>query len=245
MSLNKKLLWGGLGWVIAGPIGAILGYAYGSMNAESNIGDYSSSSGRKYAPKTRHGDFVKSVLVLLAKVMKADGKLLKSELDYVKNFLIQQFGVLQAKELMMVFKDILDQDYPLRDVCRQIQRSMDHPSRLELIHILYGLSASDGNVHEKEVQVIQAIANYLNINKNDYESIKATFANDKGAPYRILEIDESASEDEVKKAFRKMATKYHPDKVSHLGKEMQDLAEEKFKAVNDAYQQIKEHQKLS
>ena len=245
MSFNKKLLWGGLGWVVAGPIGAILGYAYGSMNAEPKVENFGSSSGRVYAPKTRHGDFVISVLVLLAKVMKADGKLLKSELDYVKNFLIQQFGVLQAKELMMVFKDILDQEYPLRDVCRQIQRSMDHPSRLELIHILYGLSASDGNVHEKEVQVIQAIANYLNINKNDYESIKATFAKDKSAPYRILEIDEAANEEEVKKAFRKMANKYHPDKVSHLGKEMQDLAEEKFKAVNDAYQQIKERQKSS
>lgn len=245
MSFNKKLLWGGLGWVVAGPIGAILGYAYGSMNAEPKIENFGSSSGRGYAPKTRHGDFVISVLVLLAKVMKADGKLLKSELDYVKKFLMQQFGVLQTKELMMVFKDILDQEYPLRDVCRQIQRSMDHPSRLELIHILYGLSAADGDVHEKEVQVIQAIANYLNINKNDYESIKATFAKDKGAPYRILEIDESANEQEVKKAFRKMANKYHPDKVSHLGKEMQDLAEEKFKAVNDAYQQIKEHRKSS
>lgn len=245
MSFNKKLLWGGLGWVVAGPIGAILGYAYGSMNAEPKVENFGSSSGRGYAPKTSHGDFVISVLVLLAKVMKADGKLLKSELDYVKNFLIQQFGVLQAKELMMVYKDILDQEYPLRDVCRQIQRSMDHPSRLELIHILYGLSASDGDVHEKEVQVIQAIANYLNINKNDYESIKATFAKDEGAPYRILEIDKTANEEEVKKAFRKMANKYHPDKVSHLGKEMQDLAEEKFKAVNDAYQQIKERQKSS
>ena len=245
MSFNKKLLWGGLGWVVAGPIGAILGYAYGSMNEEPKIESFGSSSRRGYAPKTRHGDFVISVLVLLAKVMKADGKLLKSELDYVKNFLIQQFGVLQAKELMMVYKDILDQEYPLRDVCRQIQRSMDHPSRLELIHILYGLSASDGDVHDKEVQVIQAIANYLNINKNDYESIKATFAKDEGAPYRILEIDKTANEEEVKKAFRKMANKYHPDKVSHLGKEMQDLAEEKFKAVNDAYQQIKERQKSS
>ena len=245
MSFNKKLLWGGLGWVVAGPIGAILGYAYGSMNADPKNENFGSSSGRQYAPKTRHGDFVISVLVLLAKVMKADGKLLKSELDYVKDFLIQQFGVLQAKELMMVFKDILDQEYPLRDVCRQIQRSMDHPSRLELIHILYGLSAADGDVHEKEVLVIQSIANYLNINKNDYESIKATFAKDHGAPYRILEIDESANEEEVKKAFRKMANKYHPDKVSHLGKEMQDLAEEKFKAVNDAYQQIKKHQKSS
>ena len=245
MSLNKKLIWGGLGWVVAGPIGAILGYAYGSMNSETNIGQFSSGDQSGYTNKTRHGDFVISVLVLLAKVMKADGKLLRSELDYVKNFLKQQFGVQQTRELMKVFKEILDQEYPLRDVCKQIQRSMDHPSRLELIHILYGLSAADGDVHEKEIHVIQAIANYLNINKNDYESIKATFAKDNEAPYRILEIDPSASDQEVKKAYRKMATKYHPDKVSHLGKEMQDLAEEKFKAVNDAYQKIKKTQHLS
>jgi len=245
MSFNKKLLWGGLGWVVAGPIGAILGYAYGSMSSESTMGTIGANHRSRHSAKTRHGDFVISVLVLLAKVMKADGKLLRSELDYVKNFLKQQFGVQQAKELMMVFKEILDQDYPLRDVCRQIQRSMDHPSRLELIHILYGLSASDGDVHEKEVHVIQSIANYLNINKNDYESIKAVFAKDSEAPYRLLEIDPSASGQEVKKAYRKMANKYHPDKVSHLGKEMQDLAEEKFKAVNDAYQQIKKNQNIS
>lgn len=245
MSFNKKLLWGGLGWVVAGPIGAILGYAYGSMSSESTMGDIGMNHRSRHSAKTRHGDFVISVLVLLAKVMKADGKLLRSELDYVKNFLKQQFGVQQAKELMMVFKEILDQDYPLRDVCRQIQRSMDHPSRLELIHILYGLSASDGDVHEKEVHVIQSIANYLNINKNDYESIKAVFAKDSEAPYRLLEIDPSASGQEVKKAYRKMANKYHPDKVSHLGKEMQDLAKEKFIAVNDAYQQIKKNQNIS
>ena len=245
MSFNKKLLWGGLGWVVAGPIGAILGYAYGSMSSESTMGNIGMNHRSRRSAKTRHGDFVISVLVLLAKVMKADGKLLRSELDYVKNFLKQQFGVQQAKELMMVFKEILDQDYPLRDVCRQIQRSMDHPSRLELIHILYGLSASDGDVHQNEVHVIQSIANYLNINKSDYESIKAVFAKDSEAPYRVLEIDSSASREEVKKAYRKMANKYHPDKVSHLGKEMQDLAEEKFKAVNDAYQQIKKNQNIS
>jgi len=245
MSFNKKLLWGGLGWVVAGPIGAILGYAYGSMNAEESLSGSGRTRASRHGSVTRHGDFVMSVLVLLAKVMKADGKLLKSELDYVKNFLKQQFGVKQSRELMMVFKEILDQDYPLRDVCRQIQRSMDHPSRLELIHILYGLSASDGDVHEKEIHVIQTIANYLNINNNDYESIKAIFAKDEGAPHRVLEIDRSASDDEIKKAYRKMANKYHPDKVAHLGKEMQDLAEEKFKAVNDAYQQIKKNRNIS
>ena len=238
MSLNKKLLWGGLGWAIAGPIGAILGYTYASMK-----------EGQSYiqSPKsrTKHGDFIMSVLVLFAKVMKADGKLLKSELDYVKQFLKRQFGIQQTKDLMLVFKDILEQEYPLKDVCRQIQRSMDHPSRLELIHILYGLSQSDGHVHPSEIRIIQTIANYLNINSNDYASIKAMFANDENAAYRILEIDPSTSDKQVKEAYRKMANKYHPDKVAHLGKKMQTVAEEKFKSVNDAYQQIKKDRNLS
>ena len=238
MSLNKKLLWGGLGWAIAGPIGAILGYTYASMK-----------EGQSYiqSPKsrTKHGDFIMSVLVLFAKVMKADGKLLKSELDYVKQFLKRQFGIQQTKDLMLVFKDILEQEYPLKDVCRQIQRSMDHPSRLELIHILYGLSQSDGHVHPSEIRIIQTIANYLNINSNDYASIKAMFAKDENAAYRILEIDPSTSDKQVKEAYRKMANKYHPDKVAHLGKKMQTVAEEKFKSVNDAYQQIKKDRNLS
>ena len=233
MSLNKKLIWGGLGWVFAGPIGAILGYTYASMS-----GNKSQRLSRSTNP-TKHGDFIISVLVLFAKVMKADGKLLKSELDYVKNFLKQQFGIHKTKELMTVFKDILEQDYPLKDVCKQIQRSMDHPSRLELIHILYGLSASDGHIHPEEIKVIQTMANYLNINKNDYESIKAMFAKDEKAIFRVLEISPNASNNEIKRAYRKMANKYHPDKVAHLGKEMQNLAEDKFKAVNDAYQQLK------
>ena len=146
---------------------------------------------------------------------------------------------------MIVFRDILEQDYPLKDVCRQIQRSMDHPSRLELIHILYGLSASDGHVHPEEIRVIQTMANYLNINRKDYESIKAMFAKDDKAPFRVLEISPDATNQEIKRAYRKMANKYHPDKVSHLGKEMQASAEEKFKAVNDAYQQLKKDRNIS
>tara|TARA_X000001036_G_scaffold404875_1_gene412460 strand:+ start:307 stop:1041 length:735 start_codon:yes stop_codon:yes gene_type:complete len=244
MSFNKKLFWGGLGWVFAGPIGAILGYTYASINQQNQSWNQQSNNS-SYRMKTKPGDFVISVMVLLAKVMKADGKLLKSELDYVKTFLKQQFGVEQTRELMSVFKDILEQDYPLRDVCRQIQKSMDHPSRLELIHILYGLSASDGDIHPKEVIIIKSIANYLNISNRDYESIRATFANDREAPYRILEVSQNASDNEIKRSYRKMATKYHPDKVSHLGEEMQKLAKEKFQAVNDAYQQIKKERNIS
>ena len=237
MPLNKKFLWGGLGWVIGGPIGAILGYTIASMN--TNQAGY-----RSIGPKTKPADFIISVLVLFAKVMKADGQLLKSELDYVKQFLIKQLGSKQTLQLMGVFKDILKQDYPLKDVCWQIQKSMDHPSRLELIHVLFGLSAADGHMHQDEIRVINTISNYLNINNQDFNSIKAMFIKNSDSAYKILEIKPNANNDDIKKAFRKMANKYHPDKVAHLGSEMQKLAEDKFKAVNDAYQSIKKERGL-
>ena len=234
MSVGKKMLWGGLGWALGGPIGAIIGYSLAGITGQAG-GVYQS---RGY-PQTQPGDFIVSMLVLFAFVMKADKQMLKSELDYVKQFLGKQFNRNQAQDFMTLFKDIVKQDYPLKDVCRQIVRSMDHPSRLELVHVLFGLSKADGHVHADEVKVIHTIARYLNINENDFESIRAMFFKDTLSDYTIIEVDPSASDSDVKKAYRKMATKYHPDKVGHLGKDLISLAEEKFKAVNDAYQNIK------
>ena len=171
--------------------------------------------------------------------MKADKQMLKSELDYVKQFLSKQFNRNQVQDFMTLFKDIIKQDYPLRDVCRQIVRSMDHSSRLELIHVLFGLSKADGHVHPDEVKVIHTLARYLNINDNDFDSIQAMFFKDTLSDYKILGLDSSETDNEVKKTYRKMAAKYHPDKVAHLGEDLKNLAEEKFKALNDAYQNIK------
>ncbi len=242
MSVGKKLLWGGLGWALGGPIGAIVGYTIASMSDQQGGSPFSSYGGayqsRAY-PQTQPGDFIVSLLVLFGAVMKADKQMLKSELDYVKLFLSKQFSANQVRDFMTLFKDIVKQDYPLRDVCRQIVRSMDHSSRLELIHVLFGLSKADGHVHPDEVKVIQTIARYLNINAHDFDSIKAMFFRDTLSDYTILEVKITASDHEVKKAYRKMATKYHPDKVAHLGDDLKHLAEEKFKAVNDAYQNIK------
>ena len=139
----------------------------------------------------------------------------------------------------MLFKDILEQEYPLRDVCLQIRRNMDHPARLQMIHVLFGLSQADNQIHPKEVDMIRTIAGHLGINQPDFESIKAMFMKVNDAYYTILETVPAASNDEIKKAYRKMATKYHPDKVTHLGEDFQKFAEEKFKKVSEAYQQIK------
>ena len=242
MSLGKKLLWGSFGWVLGGPIGGILGYAAASLyDNKARSGSYNSYfSGNEPAyPKTKPGDFMVSMLVLFASVMKADKQLLKSELDFVKQFLENQFHTNDVHDFMVLFKDILNQEYHLRDVCRQVQRSMDHPSRLELVHVLFGLSQADGYIHPDEIKIIHTIARYMNINENDFISIQAMFVRDSESDFKILEVSPDATDAEVKKAYRKMANKYHPDKVSHLGDEFQKLAEEKFKSVNDAYQAVK------
>ncbi len=238
MSIGKKLLWGGLGWAMGGPIGAILGYAFASMSERAPQG-YRSSRRQPSFQQTGQGDFMASLFVLLAAVMKADSRLLRSELNYIKRFLSNQFSPKVANDYIKLYQEILKQEYSLPQVCKQIQHSMDHASRLEIIHLLFGLSSADGDTHVKEIAVIHTIARYLNINDNDIASIKAMFVKSTKSSYAILEIDPSVADGEVKNAYRKMAKKYHPDKVSHLGEELRSVAEEKFKAVNNAYKEIK------
>jgi DnaJ like chaperone protein len=238
MALGKKLLWSGLGWAMGGPIGAILGYAFAAFSDQAPQ-KYRSSKSFGTSQRTGTIDFMASLLVLLASVMKADEKLLRAELNYIKQFLGKQFNKEDAHNYTILFREILKQKYSLSQVCKQIQRSMDHPSRLELIHLLFGLSASDGQTHQKEIDIIKLIAGYININDNDFASIKAMFVKSSTNAYEILEITANATDEEVKKAFRKMAKKYHPDKVGHLGQELQESAEEKFKAVDKAYKDIK------
>ncbi|MBA7577482.1 Co-chaperone protein DjlA [subsurface metagenome] len=230
-----KWLWGSLGWAMGGPIGGVLGFAIGALTDRKRP-----ALGTGGIRRTRPGDFGVSLMVLLAAVMKAEEPLRKSELDYVKTFFVTTFGADYARERIMLFKEILAQDYPLPSVCSQIRRNMDYASRLQLLHLLFGLAQADGQVHKAETRVIGEIGGFLGINREDYQSIKAMFVKDTTSAYQILEVEPVAPRDEVKKAYRRMANKYHPDKVSHLGKEFLAVAEEKFKAINDAYQQIKQ-----
>lgn len=243
MGIGSRLLWGGLGWVFAGPIGAIVGYALATMSEQREgrglSGIRMGWGDTSQYPRTKPGDFAVSLLVVFASVMKADRQFLKSELEYVKQFLKQNFGSQNAQDLMILFRDILKQDYSITTVCRQIKSHMDHPSRLEMIHVLFGLSQADNEVHPLEIEAIGKIARYLGVSEADFKSIKAMFVSDAAAAYHILEVEPHSSQDEIKRAYRKMANKYHPDKVQHLGDDFQKLAEEKFKAINDAYQQIK------
>jgi len=178
-------------------------------------------------------------------MMKADNKVVKSELDYVKQFFVRQFGQSAASEALVMLKDILKQDIPVRDVCMQISRNMDYSSRLQLLHLLFNISKADGTVNTLETEAIEKMSGYLGIASSDFVSIRKMFVPETDSSYKILEIEPSATDDEVRKAYRRMAMKYHPDKVSHLGEEFRKTADEKFKNVNEAYKKIKKERNMN
>ncbi|MGY6562630.1 MAG: TerB family tellurite resistance protein [Luteibaculaceae bacterium] len=247
MAKYGKWIGGGLGWAFGGPIGALIGFAIGTMfdNTETQIKGTAGFDGSPFQQNqaqrhhTAAGDFSASLLILSAAVMKADGKVLKSELDYVKTFLIRQFGESNTRYLLQMLKEFLNRDIPVREVCEQVRYNMEHPLRLQLLHYLFGIAQADGSVSKTEVDVIEQIATKLGISHKDFESIKAMFFKDSESAYKILEVEPSASSDEIKKAYRKMAMKYHPDKVAALGEEFRLAAEEKFQKVQDAYETLK------
>jgi DnaJ like chaperone protein len=199
--------------------------------------NYKSNS--KYKRSSTPGDFSSALLVLSAAVMKADGKLMKSELQYIREFYTNQFGEVVAAEKIGILKELLTKDIPLRQVCFQIRDYMEHPMRLQLMHYLFGLAKSDGKVDLSEVSILNEIATCMNISQKDFESLKAMFYKDVNASYTILEISPTASDEDVKKAFRKMAMKYHPDKVKDLGEQHAKAAQEKFIKVQEAYDNIR------
>jgi len=231
---NKYGKWigGGLGWAFGGPIGAILGFAMGSVLDGVRIE-------KTYYQGTARGDFAMSLLVLFAAVMKADGKVVKSELDYVRSYFLAQFGVEETNRLILILREVLNQEINLQDISIQVGHFMDYPSRLQLLHYLFGIAASDRQFDKSEENVIATIATYMGVDPSDFASIRAMFVKNINNTYDILELTPDATNEEVKKAYRRLAIQYHPDKVAHLGEDIKKAATEKFQTLNTAYEEIK------
>jgi len=239
-----KFIGGGLGFVLGGPIGALIGFAVGSMFDGTSI----NVSGRELGPnRTSEGDFKMSLLVLMACIMKADGRVDKAELAVVKKFLVANFGEQGALEALQILKNLLEQPIDETQVAMQIGQNMNYSSKLELLHLLFDIAYADGEVVASELNTIQRIANIFRIDRLDFESIKAPYMKqvDRDWAYKALEIEPSATDDEIKKAYRRMAKKYHPDLVNELGEDVKKSATEKFRSINEAYESLKKQRGIS
>jgi len=278
----KKWLFTGLGfialsWAGAGPLGAILGYFIGSALENNNlIGNGNplsgaTSDGSHRGPYRNNGsqdDINVSLIVLIASVMKADGSVKRAELDYVKQFLLNNYGEEQGKKYLTMLRELVkpEVNIPLDEICNQIKQNTDYTTRYHMTDFLFGLAVSDNSYGSSENNVMRTIARGLGINTRDYVSIytrhvgsryntgknsqsnysgysrqssRNTYSSPRKDPYKILGLNSTATNEEVKKAYRRLAMKYHPDKVEGLGEEVKKNAEAQFREINEAYEQIK------
>ncbi len=235
MGLGKWII-GALGWAYFGPIGGILGFYFASRIEALSESDERYEEDKSWNQGQRNS-FLMSLLVLSAAVIKADGKTTSQEISTLRNFILKNFGSQAANEAEEIVNGIINKDFNLYEVCMQVRSCMDYSQRLQLYHYLVSLGACDG-LDQREIDVLEVIASYIGITKTEADSIFAQFRPSNDSNYRILEITPDATNEEVKKAYRKMAVKYHPDKVATLGEDIQKAAEEKFKAISQAYEAI-------
>ena len=244
MSLGKWIL-GGLGFAVGGPIGALIGVFIASMfdlSKDSQNDHESTRSTNHGRRRATQGDISVSIIVLLACVIKADGRVLKSEINFIKPFLLRTFGEERAKQALALLKQLLTEDIDPVAVSRQMAQYINYSTRLEFVRLLLEVSNSDGDIAPQELDIIELIATNMAVQPADYQSLLALYQRHKDVnwAYTALEISPSATNDEVKKAYRRMAMKYHPDKVANASEELRKQATEKFRGINEAYEHIKQ-----
>lgn len=254
-----KWIGGLLGWASGGPIGALIGYLLGSMvesaasvrvinmNGPGQNGGSTYGNGTSgYRAEQQRNSFLASLMVLSSAVIRADGKTLQSEIDYVRTFVRNNFGFPAENEAIRILNELENKQINIYEVGAQIAANMNYSQRLQLFHYLADLANADGSVCRQELDTLRSIAAAMGLSSADAESILAMFKKaDTSAAYTVLEISPSATDDEVKKAYRRLAMKYHPDKVAQLGPDVQKAAEAKFKAIQEAYEAIKKERGIN
>ncbi|MEE0992568.1 MAG: TerB family tellurite resistance protein [Bacteroidales bacterium] len=232
-----KWLGGILGFTFGGGIfGGIIGYAIGSLLEKKVKTEYRGGE--------QQGDFMMGLLILTAAVMKADGKVMKSELNFVKDFLAKNFGANNLQNRLDILRQLLDKNIDVYQTCEKIRTSFPYATKLQLLHYLFGIAVADNDCTKAEKDLIERIANLIGLSQADYKSIEAMYFQVTDSAYVILQIERNATDEEVKRAYKRMCIKYHPDKVAHLGEEAQKAANEKFQEINNAYEQIKKERNL-
>lgn len=238
-----------IGFFLRGLSGAVLGFFAGSIidgffgnnksNTRSVFQDYT-------RPNVSPADFELNLLSLCSIVIKADGKVSQSEMDYVRQYFVSSYGKDKANAIFRTFNEInKKREISAQHICTFLAQRTRYEVRLQLLHFLFGIAQADGSISNPEIQKIQEIAGYLRVSLNEFDSIKAIFIKSADNSYKILDIEKSATNAEIKKAYREMAKKYHPDRVNTQDEAIKKGAEEKFKQVQTAYETIQKERGLN
>ena len=249
-----KWIGGIVGFMAAGPLGALAGYAIGSMLENNDDDNYSGGGGGSRTTESstygQRNSFLFSMLVMASYIIKADGKVMHSEMEFVRQFLRVNFGEAAVSEGNQILLNLFEQrkqmdannpsafKNTIYECGMQIRQNMGYEERLQLLNFLAKIAQSDGSICQAEIDALKEVATAMGLSAQEVESMLNLGGNTLEQAYKVLEIEPTATDDEVKAAYRKLALKHHPDRVATLGEDVKKAAEEKFQQINNAKEMI-------
>ena len=210
------------------------------------IGSFLDNAGIRRVNSNVIKEFEINLLSLTSILIKSDGKISSSELQFVRNYFISIYGSEKANLLFKRFNNEVDKsNISAEKICFFYRSRTTYETRLQIINLLFNVAKSDGNVSNYELEKLLEFSNLMKISRVDFESLKAMFIKSTNSDYKILEVDKSCTDSELKKAYRDLAKKHHPDKVQHLGEAYIKSAKEKFSRIQAAYENVKKQRGIA
>ena len=239
----------GLGWFIGGPFGAIIGGLIGASWGSDEASDGSSS----YASSDSDGNsgnrnsYLMSMLVLAAHIIKADGRIMHSEMELMRQWLRANFGDVAVQQGEQILRRLFEASKQqgeerfrenIQASCKQIADNVDYSGRLQLLNFLVMIAQADGYVDATEVRALKEVAVWMQMSESEVDSMLNLEKEDLESAYKVLGVRPDATDEEVRRAYRRLALEHHPDRVAALGDDVRKAAEKKFQEINAAKERI-------
>jgi len=245
-----KWIGGFLGLFSGSPLGVLAGFALGSL--VDGLFEQSDPQARlTYSSQDRvqseRNSFLFSLMVLSAHIISADGKIMHSEMEFVRRFLRTNFNAQAETEgeniLLRLFEQkkqmgIAQWNAQIQAVCRQIGGMMPVEQRLQLVAYLCEIAKADGNIAPEEREALRAICLGMGLDGGSADQMLGLGGASLEDAYKVLGISAEATDEEVRKAYKKMALQHHPDRVASLGEDVRKAAEKKFQEIGEAKDRI-------
>lgn len=254
-----KWIGGILGFISGGPLGALAGVALGALidhgvrtanDGDERHGDSKSGASERVYDEGQRNGFLFSLMVLASYIIKADGKIMHSEMEFTRAFLRSNFGETAVEQgnriLLLLFEEQkrMDAAQPgafkmvIRESCQQIARNMDYSQRLQLLSFLVMISKADGTVSPEEVDAMRYVASHMGMDPGEVNSLLGMSGGTLNDAYAVLGVSPEASDDEVRRAYKTLVLKHHPDRVATLGDDIREAAKKKFQEINAAKDKV-------